>query len=294
MPTLVLASPAKINLTLEVLARRADGYHGVRTLIAPLDLSDEIRIEPSPRFVFTCNVGDLQNSDNLVVAALRALGDLPPIALHLEKRIPVQAGLGGGSSNAATILRAAMEGAFGEPQQRDWLRVAHTLGSDVPFFLAGTAALVEGTGERVTPAGALPDWHALVIKPPVAVSTADAYRELDDAERPTRPRKGCVSIAALEALQRFDFERLAALLQNDFQEPIARRHPEIRIALDGLREAGAQNALLAGSGACVFSLAETRERLEILASRLQLPADYLRFSTRFAETPQWREPCSTP
>lgn len=294
MPTLVLASPAKINLTLEVLARRPNGYHGVRTLIAPLDLCDEIRIEPSPRFVFSCSVAELQTHDNLVVAALRALGDLPPIALHLEKRIPVQAGLGGGSSNAATILRAAMEGAFGARQQRDWLRIARTLGSDVPFFLAGTAALVEGTGERVTPAGALPHWHALVIKPPVAVSTADAYRELDVAQRPTRPRKGCISIAALEALQRGDFERVATLLQNDFQEPIARLHPEIRMTLEALREAGARNALLAGSGACVFTLAESRERLEALASRLQLPDDYLRFSTRFAQTPQWREPCSTP
>ena len=294
MPTLVLASPAKINLTLEVLARRADGYHGVRTLIAPLDLCDEIRIEPSSRFVFSCNVAELQSHDNLAVAALRALGDLPPVALHLEKRIPVQAGLGGGSSNAAAILRAAMNGALGAPQRRDWLRVARSLGSDVPFFLAGTAALVEGTGERVTPAGALPGWHALVIKPPVAVSTADAYRELDGADRPSRTRKGCVSIAALEALQRGEFERVEALLRNDFQEPIAQRHPEIRMTLEALREAGARNALLAGSGACVFALAATREELDALASRVRLADNYLRFSARFAKTPQWREPCSTP
>ncbi len=294
MASLLFRSPAKINLTLEVLARRSDGYHGVRSVIVPLGLADEIRIEPSSRFVFACSVPELDNPDNLAVAALRTLGELPPIRLHLRKSIPMQAGLGGGSSNAATILRAAMDGAFGSPQHRDWLRIARQLGSDVPFFLAGTAALVEATGERVTPAGALPPWHVLIVRPPVSVSTADAYAQLDALDRPTRRRNDSASIAALEALQRNDFNRVETALQNDFQDIIAQRNPEVRCALDALRRAGAPNALLAGSGSCVFALAQTGDQIEALNSRLQLPDSYLRLPTSFAETPAWRTGSSTP
>ncbi len=228
------SAPAKINLTLEVLARRDDGYHGVRSVMVPLDLSDELAIEPSRRFAFECDDPALDAERNLAVKALRALGDLPSVRMQLHKRIPVQAGLGGGSSDAAAVLRAAMLGEFGSQPPRDWLRIARTLGSDVPFFLAGTAALVEGTGERVTPAGALPHWHALIVKPPVAISTAAAYDALDRLERPQRPRGGSISIAALEALQRSDFERIESLLQNDFHEVVASAYPEVACALEAL------------------------------------------------------------
>lgn len=286
--TLTLRAPAKINLTLEVLGRRSDGYHGVRSLIVPLDLSDEVAIEPSRRFSFECSDHDLEDEDNLVIRALLALGELPPLHVALRKRIPVQAGLGGGSSDAAAILRAAMNGAFGDVGRRDWLGIARGLGSDVSFFLAGTAALVEGTGERVTPAGALPSWHALIVKPPVAVSTAEAYEALDARPRPQRPRSDSVSIAALEALQRGDFERVESLLQNDFQEVIAARAPEIGLALAALRAADARNALLAGSGSCVFTIAPTFEDAAAVSERLALPPKYEVFATAFASTPEWR------
>ncbi len=206
----------------------------------------------------------------------------------LLKRIPVQAGLGGGSSDAAAVLRAAMAGAFGPMSRREWMQIARSLGSDVPFFLAGTAALVEGTGERVTPAGAIPPWHVLIVKPPVDVSTALAYRRIDASQRPPRPRSGCVSIAMLEALQRADFARVQALLHNDFNDVIATSNPQIMAALDALRVAGATNALLAGSGSCVFALAPEKSHIEAIARRLELPPNYERFVTRFATTPEWR------
>ncbi len=283
-----LRAPAKINLTLEVLARRDDGYHGIRSLMVPLDLADELAIAPSDRFDFYCDRGELEGDANLVVAAFRALGEMPAVRVQLHKRIPVQAGLGGGSSDAAAVLRAAMQGAFGARPGFDWLRLARAVGSDVPFFLAGTAALVEGTGERVTPAGAIPAWHVLIVKPPVAISTADAYIELDRTERPQRPRSSSVSIAALQALQRADFAALEPLLQNDFQAPIAERSPEVALALRALRAAGASNASLAGSGSCVFSLSTDREQIASIAERLELSEDYERFLTAFAGTPEWR------
>ena len=284
---LTLRAPAKINLTLEVLARRSDGYHGIRSVMVPLDMADELAIEPSDRFTFACSRSELEEESNLAVAALRALGDLPPVRMELRKRIPVQAGLGGGSSDAAAVLRAAMRGAFGAPGERDWMAIARALGSDVPFFLAGTAALVEGTGERVTPAGALPKWHALVVKPPVSVSTANAYRAIDALDRGPRPRNASVSIALLEALQAEDFATVESLMQNDFEPVVSAAAPEIGAALDALRAAGASNAMLAGSGSCVFTLTPDFGRLESIGERLALPANYERFVCAFDATPDW-------
>lgn len=282
-------APAKINLTLEVLARRADGYHGIRSVMVPLDLADRLAFEPAKAFSFECDRSELADERNLALMAVRAACDaLPPIRLRLSKRIPVQAGLGGGSSDAAAVLRAAMAGALGATPRRDWLAVARSLGSDVPFFLAGTAALVEGTGERVTPAGAIPPWHVLIVNPPVAVSTANAYRALDSHERPQRPRSSSVSIAMLEALQRAEFRAVEGLLQNDFHDPTATGTPAIAAAIEALHAAGASNALLAGSGSCVFALAEQNDTIERIAQRLELPQTFERFLTRFAATPEWR------
>lgn len=287
-----MKAPAKINLTLEVLARREDGYHGIRSVMVPLALSDELSAEAAEAFSFECDRADLAGERNLAVVAMRGAmnGALPPMRVRLFKRIPVQAGLGGGSSDAAAALRMAMAGEFGAPPQRDWMKLARSIGSDVPFFLANTAALVEGTGERVTPAGAIPAWHVVIVKPPVDVSTADAYREIDRLERTQRPRSDSVSIAMLTALQRADFDGVERLLQNDFQDVIAASTPEVSTALSALRAAGARNALLAGSGSCVFSLTRERSEADAIASRLALPDAFARFVTSFAETPDWRQP----
>lgn len=286
--TATFYAPAKINLTLEVLARRADGLHGVRSVMVPLELADELRVTEGARFGFTCDRGDLARSDNLVVRAVRALGAPPARQVELRKVIPTQAGLGGGSSDAAAVLRAAMSGAFGEVAPTDWIAAARALGSDVAFFLAGSAALVEGTGERVTPLGTTPRWHVLVVKPPVGVSTTDAYARMDRSARALRSRRASVSLAMATALQRGDFAGVRALLHNDFQEPVAAAMAEVATALDALRSAGAQRPLLAGSGSCVFALAEHRDELAAIAGRLSLPPEYARFQTAFAAAPLWR------
>lgn len=285
---LTLRAPAKINLTLEVLARRDDGYHGIRSVMVPLELSDELTIAPSEAFDFSCDRTELGGESNLAVAAFRALGDVTPARLTLRKNVPVQAGLGGGSSDAAAVLRAAMNGAFGQISDRNWLQLARSLGSDVPFFLAGTAALVEGTGERVTPAGSIPAWHVVIVKPPVSVSTADAYAGLDREPRPQRPRNDSVSLAMIESLQRGDFASVESLMQNDFHDTIAVPTPKIASTVDALRAAGATNVMLAGSGSCVFTLAPARATIERIVERLDLPSNYERFVTAFGQTPQWR------
>lgn len=281
-------APAKINLTLEVLARRADGLHGIRSVMVPLELADDIIVEESDRFAFACDRPELSADDNLTVRALRALGPLPPYRIELRKRVPVQAGLGGGSSDAAAILRAAMRGGFGTAPATDWAEIARSLGSDVPFFLAGTGALVEGTGERVTPLGAMPHWHAVIVKPPVGVSTAQAYALLDRTQRPVRPRAASISIAAATALQRGDFDAVQGLLHNDFQTAIAGESPAVAAALEALAAAGAARPLLSGSGSCVFALAPGAESAGAIERRLSLPPEYSRWTTAFDRTPEWR------
>jgi 4-diphosphocytidyl-2-C-methyl-D-erythritol kinase len=287
---IVITCPAKINLTLEVLGRRESGFHALRSVMVPLGLADEMSLEPAGAFAFSCSDPSLENDDNLVVRAARALGKdgAPPgIRLALRKRVPSQAGLGGGSSDAAGVLLAAMDGALGEQPPRDWMAVARDLGSDVPFFLARTGALVEGTGERVTAAGSIPDWHVAVVKPPVAVSTAAAFAALDRSSRPSRPRDSSVSLRALVALQREDFDAVLASLHNDFQAVIAAEHPEVATALAALERAGASRALLSGSGSAVFALARDAAGVESVLARLDLDPGYARFATQFAPTPAW-------
>lgn len=283
-----LLCPAKINLTLEVLQRRPDGYHALRSVMVPIGLYDELVIEPAGAFSFSCDEQNLNGEDNLVVRAARAVGTVGDVRLTLSKSIPSQAGLGGGSSDAAAVLRAAMAGAFGGAPALDWVATARSLGSDVPFFLTGSAALVEGTGERVTALGALPAWHVLVVKPPAAVSTAAAYAELDRHERPSRPRNTSDSLEMVAALQRGEFSAVERLMSNDFHDVICSSTPEVARAIDALRNAGATNALLSGSGSAVFTLASDAATIASIAECVDLPEEYRRFQVSFATTPDWR------
>ncbi len=285
---MTFACPAKINLTLEVVGRQDDGYHTLRSVMVPLELADELQIAASDRFSFTCSDPTLGGDDNLVVRAARALEPIPGYAVTLRKVIPTQAGLGGGSSDAAGVLRAAMAGGFGRSYATDWVALARSLGSDVPFFLADSGALVEGTGERVTAVGALPDWHVLVVKPPAAISTAAAYAKLDTMPLPSRPRNTSSSLALLSALQRGDFGDVERTLGNDFHDVIASTTPEVARTLDALRHAGATNALLAGSGSAVFTIARDARAIADLDARLDLDGAYRRFLTAFAHSRSWR------
>lgn len=283
-----LRAPAKLNLTLEVLNRRPDGYHGIRSVMVPVDLCDELRIEPAERFAFQCDRSELREH-NIVERAVHALS-LPTsnFRISLQKQIPTGAGMGGGSSDAAAILLAAQRGAFNAPISVEYLTVARSLGSDVPFFLVETAALVEATGDRVTALGPVPPWHVVIVRPPVAVPTAVAYERIDAASRPSRPRSESVSLRMAEAIQREDFETAISLLQNDFQDIIAPATPEIARALDLLRDAGAAHRLMTGSGSCVFALTQTREQRDAIAAALRLPHGYEMYTASFWNGEAWR------
>jgi 4-diphosphocytidyl-2-C-methyl-D-erythritol kinase len=290
----IVRAPAKINLTLEILNRQDDGYHRLRSVMLPIAIEDEIAIEPAERFAFSCEPATL-SGDNLVVRALAAAGAAnAPLAVALRKRIPVGAGLGGGSSDAAAILRAAIDGALGAIETRDWLAVARALGSDVPFFLTGTGALVEGTGERVTALGALPPWWVVVLAPEVHVDTGEAYRRLAAAREqtppPLRARNDSAGLRALEAVQRGDYGAAIAAATNDFEALIAAAYAPVADALHALRAAGAAHAMLSGSGGATFALCEREDAARALAAAVALPHGARQFVVPLAPAPAWRAP----
>jgi 4-diphosphocytidyl-2-C-methyl-D-erythritol kinase len=260
----------------------------------PIALEDEIAIEPAERFAFSCDPATL-TGDNLVVRALAAAGvDRAPLAVALRKRIPVGAGLGGGSSDAAAILRAAIDGSLGTVAARDWIAAARALGSDVPFFLTATGALVEGTGERVTALGALPPWWVVVLAPDVHVDTGDAYRRLAAARErspaATRARAESASLRALEAVQRGDYVAAIAAAVNDFEPVIAAAYAPVANALQALRAAGASHAMLSGSGGATFALYAAEEAARALADALVLPTGARLFVVPLASAAGWRAP----
>lgn len=283
-----LRAPAKLNLTLEVLGRRSDGLHGLRSVMVPIDLSDEIEVSRHDGgFEFACDMPDLQAAN----LAARAFDTLPLSSrnyrIALRKRIPTGAGMGGGSSDAAAILLAAGRGAFGEIPEVDFLHVARSLGSDVPFFLVETAAIVEGTGERVTAIGPVPPWNVVVVKPPIAVSTASAYERIDASPQPSRPRSGSVTLRMAEALQNASFEEAGALLQNDFHDILCAQ-PEIRRALEMLQRAGASRGMLTGSGSCVFTLCRNAADASRITERLERADGFSVYKAAFWNGSAWR------
>ena len=288
-----MEATAKINLTLEILARRDDGYHALRSVMVPIALADELAFVPSERFGFACDPPSLA-AGNLVPRAFAqvGLGDAP-FAVTLRKRVPAGAGLGGGSSDAATVLRAAMRGAFGDTGARDWVADARALGSDVPFFLVDGPALVEGTGERVTALGAAPPWWVVLVVPDAHVATGQAYAALDAARAahpaPTRPRGTSASVRCGEALQRADYPGVLATLTNDFAPVVRGAYPAVDAALRALDDAGAPHrAMLSGSGGACFALFADEAAAHAFVPRLRAAGGASVHVVPFAASDAWR------
>ncbi|MBA2479199.1 MAG: 4-(cytidine 5'-diphospho)-2-C-methyl-D-erythritol kinase, partial [Planctomycetes bacterium] len=236
MPSITLAAPAKINLALEILGRRADGYHAIETVFQTLELCDRVTISlgdgPEP-LRLTCSDPTLPaEGGNLAwkaAAAVRArISGFPSIAVDLVKRVPHGAGLGGGSSDAAAVLRGL---ARLDPRVAalDLAAIAADLGSDVPFFLVGGSAHATGRGEELTPLPDAPMSAITVLMPAAELPTPAVYRELTDAERGPRPLVGSARWR----------DRLAAgpvhsLASNRLTAPARRLCPAVAALLDHL------------------------------------------------------------
>ena len=248
-----ILSPAKVNLFLCVLGRRPDGYHDLFSLMCRIGLYDEVVLDPaSEETTLTCSDPALPVDDgNLAFRAARrffeALGRRGGVAIRLTKRIPVAAGLGGGSSNAASVL-LGLNHLYGGPLGPDrLLDIGKTLGADVPFFLFQSPALASGIGDRLEAFSGIPPLAALVVSPALAVSTRMVYQNLNlrltnSQKRPTRAHlKQSAFTPDLH-------------LYNDLETVTLAWHPELVAIKNLLTGRGALGALMSGSGPSVFGL----------------------------------------
>jgi 4-diphosphocytidyl-2-C-methyl-D-erythritol kinase len=251
---------AKVNLDLRVLGTRADGYHELRTVFQSVALHDTLLCvtRPGP-FALRCRAAGVPlDESNLVWRAAAGLwtamgrpGEPSNLSISLKKQIPLQAGLGGGSANAAATLLALARVWGGVPVStiRD---VAGAIGADVPYFLSGGTALGLGRGEEIYPLVDLPTHWVVIVQPPYGISTAEAYAWYDEdrAAGLREPRE--------PQMLPVPWPTRAAQMINDLEPPVVRRHPEIGTLKILLREAGAVAAAMSGSGSAVFGLFRTQ------------------------------------
>ena len=254
---------AKINLGLNIVSKRPDGYHNLETVFYPIPLTDALEIKymdekfPSESpcdLKITGKDVDCNEEDNLVIKAYQLLAadfQLPRVHAHLVKRIPTQAGLGGGSSDAAYMIRLLDERFrlnIGIPEME---RYAAKLGADCAFFITADPSYAEGIGDVLmpvdVPGAGLGGYYLAVVKPSVAVSTRDAYAAIV----PKTPSKCCRDIV------RQPIETWKDELVNDFEAPIFKLHPELAEIKEKLYQQGAKYAAMSGSGSALFGIFET-------------------------------------
>jgi 4-diphosphocytidyl-2-C-methyl-D-erythritol kinase len=283
-------APAKLNLSLAVLARRGDGFHEIESLIVPVTLHDTVAVRVAGRPGIRLRVrfaGGLAtaagrslatdvptDATNLVVRAAAALaaeagiasesGDGPGLDIDLVKRIPSGSGLGGGSSDAAAVLVAAAR-AWGIDWPRERLaNLAARLGSDVPIFLVGGPAIASGRGEALVPVVGIPPLAAVIACPAAGLSTAAVYAKC----APAGNRRGLAQRLA-SALVAGDLRGALDTMHNDLEPPARALSADVVRLLEALSEAGAVRPLLTGSGSACFALARTAAEAQGIAARLE-------------------------
>ena len=266
LPLIRIRAYAKINWTLDVLFKRADRYHELRTIYQTVSLYDQLRIsETIGAIEVACNDPRVPcDETNLVFKAAASLRKATNISkgarIEIEKRIPVAAGLGGGSSNAAATLLALVKLWKLEIDESELFQIAAALGSDVPFFLIGGTALGVGRGEEVYPIEQVACEYLLLVNPGFAVSTRDAYERLS---RLTTSEAAFIIPFTLLAAK--GIRELPLVARNDLEVPVLAAYPEIAEVKRRLLSLGARHALMSGSGATVFGVFDnlhTAERSE--------------------------------
>jgi 4-diphosphocytidyl-2-C-methyl-D-erythritol kinase len=268
-----LQSFAKINSSLKILGRREDRYHEIRTVLQAVSLHDDLHFTPRDDQEILLSSDDPLiplDERNLIVRAANALrirfGVRLGATIHLEKRVPTKAGLGGASSNAAIALLGLSKLWAINPNAKALMEIASGLGADVPFFLVGGCALATGVGTDVKPIRDLPRRQLVIVVPNVAVSTAEAYEAL---RAPALTTLRDASILSSSHAERDSTNSDPWALHNDFEQVIFEREPEIERAKAALLEVGARGSLLAGSGSSVFGIFESGQAQELAVKRIR-------------------------
>lgn len=272
-------SPAKVNLHLEVLSKRPDGYHEIQTLMQRVDLSDEMEIHLGGRGIRLVSEGGgvPEGMDNLACRAARIFceefGIRGDLRIRLKKRIPVAAGLGGGSSDAATVLMGLNELLRAGGEEERLMALGAKIGADVPFFIFQKPALARGIGEKLA-AVKLPRplWFLMLI-PPFQISAAWAYQAFDRL-----PGQKKESMRLRDSYG--ELADLLPVLKNDLESAALTRYPEIALMKKELLACGARGALMSGSGPVTFGLFSTRKEAERTGKAVALPAGWKTIVTR--------------
>jgi 4-diphosphocytidyl-2-C-methyl-D-erythritol kinase len=261
---------AKINLGLEILRKRADGYHDINTVFLPITLADELTIEPADTLSVECAEIPIPQEDNLVFKAARLLQAQCNVSrgakIQLHKKIPTGAGLGGGSSDAAATLRGLCELWNISPGEEALHAIAAQLGSDVPFFLLNAPAIGSGRGEILQPLSIQLLYTLLIVYPNIHISTAEAYSEVHLSEQATNYNAVFSGDTTPDILR--------TKIVNSFEESAFKRHPELLEIKNNLYDNGAVFSLMSGSGSSMIGFFETKEMATLAAA--QFP-DYQTF-----------------
>lgn len=266
-----LRAPAKINWFLKIVGKRDDGFHNIISLMQCINLYDSLVIDHADSIDIATDP-DIPLYDNIVYKTVNILKKhthcTKGARIQLKKKIPVGAGLGGGSSDAAYAL-SGLNTLWGlQLSQEELNAIGAEIGSDVPFFLNGPSALVEGRGEKVTPLKIQSSVMLLLVKPPVSVSTAWAYTSFDKFHSDKLTKKPFDIKLFCQALNRKDFASLGKMLDNDLEEVVAERYPVIRQIRQKLTGAGAVISGMSGSGSTVFGVFENKDKADAAAKTM--------------------------
>lgn len=273
MTTLYEGAYAKVNLTLDVLGKREDGYHDIKSVMQAISIRDDVQIDvgTGKPWKLTCSREDIPtDSRNLAWKAAQvycdALGKDPDgLEIRIEKRIPSEAGLGGGSADAAAVLRA-LNRHYGEPLSIMALaELGAQVGSDVPFCVLCGTAMVEGRGERLRKLPDLPECFFVVCKPSFSCSTAELYRKLDESPAGRRPDH----LAMESALLAGDLGKIAENICNVFDPVVTQEHLELNYIKSIFNSYGAVAYQLTGSGSAVFGIVTAFEHAAVICNMLK-------------------------
>ncbi len=284
-----LRSYAKVNLGLHILGRRPDGYHEIRTLYQTIDLHDTLEMWITERqgLEFESNSVELNPGDNLVVRAMQAVsrhaGVRKGLGARLEKRIPLGAGLGGGSSNAAVTVMGLDRLLNMEMSKQDWFEIGGRLGADVPFFFVGGRAIGVGRGSEVYPLRDEPPCHALIVVPAWPMATAEAFRRAS-LRLTSQVNESNIPVFCPAFL---DTSESGDGLENHFEPVVFRDQPGLKRLKQRLLHCGAKRAGLTGSGSAVVGLFDEKGALTQAQAALQA-GDVRLISTRTLTRDQYR------
>ena len=290
-PAITLPSFAKINLHLQVIGRRPDGFHDLCTVFQTISLHDTLKVSPADEIRMTCGDENIPvGEQNLVVRAALALRERAGVScgadIHLEKRIPAPGGLGGGSSNAATVLLMLAKLWDLDLTKDDLHEVAESLGSDVPYFLYGGTALGMGRGEIVEPIEEFEADLMLVVTPNVAVATREAFKRLGTTALTKQESKRRLQICRFD-LESADFKYTA--FKNDFEISVFAAYPEVERVKNTLLDLGAERAMLSGSGGSVFAVFDKEETRQTALKALDDEVNWRKFAVATISRNEYRE-----